>query len=671
MTCLPQPLFRLPRGDWHCPDCSAHMPSNATKRALAAREAGITSQSFDPLPDLNLHPSDTSIFSANPPVELRPPPPPHLSLTATDPSPPQGTDPASNTAAGSTSNSSTPASKRGRVIRQPVRYNPIFLSMALLHNIFSSTTTSTTPPAPPAPQDLKEALESPEAADWTEATISEVTSLIEKGTFQVVPKGNQSTVKTKWVFKRKVDAFGNFLKYKARLVAKGFLQKFGVDYFDVFSPVTKLSTLRVLLALVAALDLELRHVDVCTAFLNGDLTEEVYIDVPEGLHDLYPDRCFKLNKAIYGLKQAPRVWWLNLSSTLSRHGFKPTFSDQCLFTKMGKKGTVFCLVYVDDILFAGDSEDVDEAVEIILNNYEATDEGDAKSFLGMGIVRDRLKRTLKLTQKAYVTDLANKFSFDANHKNQKASIPITSPVEFPTSTTLDPVKAGSYASLVGSLLYLANCTRPDISSAVSTLARYFSAPTDFTFKMAKQLLRYCINTQELGLTFGPGTLSNPVNVIGFSDSDYGNSRFSLDDQPVNRRSVSGFAFLINGTPVCWQSKKQAVMARSTDDAEYIGLATAASSGLWLRKLLGEMNGKFEPILIYGDNAAALKHIESPGSINKSKHIDIAYQFVLDRALRNDLKFAYVPSAENAADIFTKALGAVIFLKIRDLLGVSP
>lgn len=345
--------------------------------------------------------------------------------------------------------------------------------MALLHNIFSPTTISTTPLVPHAPQDLKEALESPEAADWTEATVSELTSLIEKGTFQVIPKVNQSNVKTKWVFKRKVDAFGNFLKYKAGLVAKEFLQKFGVDYFDVFSPVTKLSTLRVLLAHAAALDLELRHVDVCTAFLNGDLTEEVYIDVPEGLHDLYPDRCFKLNKAIYGLKQAPRVWWLNLSSTLSRHGFTPTFSDQCLFTKMGKKGTVYCLVYVDDILFAGDSGDVDEAVEIILNHYEATDEGDAKSFLGMGIVRDRLKRTLKLTQSAYVIDLAKKFSFDAEHKTQKASIPITSPAEFPTSTPLDQVMAGSYASLVGSLLYLANCTRPDISFAVGTLARFF------------------------------------------------------------------------------------------------------------------------------------------------------------------------------------------------------
>jgi len=141
-----------------------------------------------------------------------------------------------------------------------------------------------------------------------DATVSEVTSLLEKGTFEVVDIPEDKTlVDTKWVFKRKVDAFGNFVKMKTRLVAKGFLQKFGVDYFDVFSPVTKLSTLRVLLSLVVALDLELRHVDVRTAFLNGDLDEEVYIKVPEGLHDMYPGKCFKLRKAIYGLKQAPRV----------------------------------------------------------------------------------------------------------------------------------------------------------------------------------------------------------------------------------------------------------------------------------------------------------------------------------------------------------------------------
>ena len=647
MSCLPNPLYRLPHGDWTCPNCTSHRPALETKRAKATWEAGTSSnpgvyglRPHDLVPDIDLLPPGTPMFSSNPPPEL------------VQDHPLSSNVPVSIT------------SKRGRVLRRPVKYNPIFLSLALFHNIF--TTTATTTPA--APINLKEALESPEAGDWMEATVSEVSSLLEKGTFEVVDKGTKSCVKAKWVFKRKVDAFGNFVKYKARLVAKGFLQKFGVDFFDVFSPVTKLSTLRTLLAYVAAHDLELRHVDVCTAFLNGELDEEVYIEVPEGLKDLYPGKCLRLKKAIYGLKQAPRVWWLNLSSTLSRFGFKPTYADQCLFTKMGKKGIVFCLVYVDDILFAGHAEDVEDAVDIILSNYEATDEGEAKSFLGMAITRDRKLRTLKLSQSAYVEDIAKRFNFDVEHSNKRATVPITHVPESDVSPPLDSNKAGDYASLVGSLLYLANCTRPDISFAVSTLARYFAAPTEGTFKLAKQLLRYCIATKEHGLTFGPGTDSNPLNLVGYSDSDYGNARFTLEDQPVSRRSVSGFVFLINGTPVAWQSKKQAVMARSTDDAEYIGLATSASTGLWLRKLLGEMNGIFEPLTIYGDNTAALKHIECPGSINKSKHIDIAYQFILDRALRNDLKFKYVPSSENVADIFTKALGAALFLKLKGMLG---
>jgi len=235
---------------------------------------------------------------------------------------------------------------------------------------------------------------------------------------------------------------------------------------------------------------------------------------------------------------------------------------------------------------------------------------------------------------------------------------------------LNKDKAGYFASLVGSLLYLANCTRPDLSYAVGVLARFLSAPRDSHLKLAKNLLKYCINTRELGLTFGPYFPGQSTHTVGYSDSDYGNARFSVENQPVNRRSVSGFVFLVNGTPVTWQSKKQAVMTRSTDDAEYIGLANSASSGLWLRKLLGEMNGQFETITIFGDNTAALKHIDTPGSINRSKHIDIAYQFVLDRALRNDLKFKYVPSSDNIADIFTKALGATAFLKLRGLLGLN-
>jgi len=129
---------------------------------------------------------------------------------------------------------------------------------------------------------------------------------------------------------------------------------------------------------------------------------------------------------------------------------------------------------------------------------------------------------------------------------------------------------------------------------------------------------------------------NPVEVLGFSDSDYANAKMPVSGDVITRRSVSGYVFLSNGTPVAWQSKRQPIVSRSSDDAEYIAMANAASTGLWLRKLYGEMSGAFKTLTIYGDNTATLKHIEDPGSINRSKHIDIAYQFALDRAIRNDL-----------------------------------
>eukprot|EP00798_Chlamydomonas_sp_ICE-L_P016736 gene16736-biopygen25671 len=542
MACLPDPLFRLPRRDWLCPDCTK-----------------------------------------------------------------------------------TPETQPGQMTLSPQR----LLELLLLE---------------PDPSSLSEAMASHERDGWLEATVSEVCSLLEKGTFRVVDKPDRPVFSTKWVFKRKVDAFGNFVKYKARLVAKGFLQKFGLDFTDVFSPVTKLAPLRVLLSHVAALDLELRHVDVRTAFLNGDLAEEVYIAVPEGLHDMYPDKCFKLDKAIYGLKQAPRVWWLNLSSTLAKHGFKPTFADQCLFIKQGAKGLVYCLVHVDDILFAGHADDVQDAVNIILNAYDATDEGQARSFLGMAITRDRANRTLTLSQLAYVKDMAKKFGFDSEYPNKKVSIPISTDNPEP-GAPLSQKDAGDFASLIGSLLYLANCNRPDISYAVGIMARHMRTPHFAHLKSAKHLLKYCIATQDLCLSFGFDVSSGLMNVVDYSDSDYANAKLPVVHETVTRRS--------------------------SDDAEYIAMANAASTGLWLRKLYGEMSGSvFQCMTIFGDNTATLKHIEDPGSINRSKHIDIAFQFVLDRAIRHDLKFIYVASSENTADVFTKALTFSVFSYLRNKLGLQ-
>ena len=635
MACLHPPLTRKPRGDWLCPECAETSPA-WEKNTDAFRAVPAPSDPQPPSEPCTEHtlmfqPRRTSTSNTTFTFEpvAAPPPPPAVSM-------------------------------RGRPLKPSQRL--CFLSTAPDPEPQNSE-------YPCDPLTLEEALNSPQREDWLKATNAELTSLFAKGTFDIIdtPPGVRP-IGCKWVFKRKYDAFGFLTKYKVRLVAKGFLQKFGLDYFDVFSPVSKMTTLRVLLSFAAANDLELKQIDVATAFLNGQLEEKVFVQIPPGLTSTYPSKCLHLRKAIYGLKQAPRVWWLNLSSTLTSHGFTPSLADTCLFYRQGKHGLVLMLVYVDDVLVAGHNDDVNEALKVITDNYECSEIEDARSFLGMAITRDRSAGTLTLSQPTYVDEVAKKHNFDTK-ETYKRSIPISDiKPDFKAGDPLPP--DNEYASLVGSLLYLANCTRPDISFAVNTLARHLRSPCTNHMGLAKQLLRYCLSSKHLGLTYGKPLSPDPhksLALIGYSDSDYSNFTLPEPGETLTRRSVTGFVFLANGTPVSWQSKKQVTVSRSTDEAEYQAMATTASQALWLRKLLAEIEKPARKLTIFCDNTAALSHVHNPGSINKTKHVDVQYQFTLDRHIRGDLEFQYVPSAENLADIFTKGLNRVLFERLKNKL----
>lgn len=610
MACLEPPLVRLPRGQWLCPECKD-----------CSHGEGIV-----------LDDAEFPCLESGSDNDVTPVPP--------------------------TPGSATRGSVR---IRKPiVRFNPVNTIIADVHNY------------EPDPVTIEEAFSGEHADEWMAATISELSSLLEKGTFEIVDLTDDiSPIQCKWVFKSKIDAFGFLTKRKARLVCKGFQQKYGVDYDEVFSPVSGQSTLRVILAYAAANDLEIDQMDINVAFLNAELNETVYVDIPPGLKDKYPGKTMKLNKCLYGLKQSPREWWLNISTFLSKHGFTPSMSDPCLLIKNGKQGLVLTLIYVDDILIIGSRVDVDEAVALINGKYAATYMGEVKSFLNQAISRDRSNHTITLSQPQFVKDLAQKFNFDMDHK-KPVSIPIRADYRHDKDKKPEqPLPAdNNFASLIGSLLYLANCTRPDISFAVSALSRHLSSPLPSHMGMAKQVLRYVINTDDYGLTFGPSTSTadNSVELVGYSDSDYG-SDFLHSPGTITRRSVTGFVFLINGTPVAWQSRKQQTVSRSTDEAEYQAMAAAASMGLWLRKQLAEIEPPAIKLQMFADNQAAIAHVHNPGSLRKTKHVDITHQFVLDRLTRGDLDFTYVPSSENIADIFTKGLVKETFEKLRNKMGV--
>jgi hypothetical protein len=268
------------------------------------------------------------------------------------------------------------------------------------------------------------------------------------------------------VFKIKKDANGNIERFKARLVAKGFRQLEGVDYDEIFAPVSKYATLRALLATVAEQDLELHQLDIKTAFLNGELEEDVYVEQPPGYKEGGPSTACRLNRALYGLKQAPRAWHKTLKEELETFGFEASEADPGLFVSKRKYGNVYILTYVDDILIAGSSMlEVNEVKTSISKVFDVHDLGEAKCFLNMTIERDRVDRTIKLGQARMATELVAKYGLK---DGKPRSLPLDPSLHLhqDEGQPLDKSTTG-YMHLVGSLLYLSVCTRPDIAQAVA------------------------------------------------------------------------------------------------------------------------------------------------------------------------------------------------------------
>jgi hypothetical protein len=494
------------------------------------------------------------------------------------------------------------------------------------------------------PTSMEEALQSKESSLWQQAMDEEMSSLMQNNTWELepVPVGVKP-IPVKWVYKLKKDSKGNIERFKARLVAKGYRQQEGVDFNEVFAPVSKYSTLRALLATVAAEDLELQQLDIKTAFLNGELEEDVYVQQPPGYEQGDSNVACHLKRALYGLRQAPRTWNKRLTKELEGLAFTQSDADPSLFIYAGKDGPVYILVYVDDLLIAAkDINTVAHVKSMLMTAFEARDLGDATYFLGMTISRDRSSRTIKLGQERMTTDLVSKYEgSDVKPKG----VPLSASVRLSKEegNPLDQSRYG-YSQLIGSLMYIAVCTRPDIAQTVGALARYMAAPTTAHWSAAKGVLRYLAGTKELGLSYG----GNSSGLQGFCDADYGGD---VD----TRRSTTGYLYILNGGAISWSSRRQQTVAASTTEAEYMAAAEAVKEGLWLRKLLADIGMGLQTITINADNQSALKLLKNPVTSLRSKHIDVLYHFARERVMRNDVAFEYVPTKHNVADVFTKAL----------------
>jgi hypothetical protein len=364
----------------------------------------------------------------------------------------------------------------------------------------------------------------------------------------------------------------------------------------------------------------------------------------------------RLKKSLYGLKQAPRAWYLRLSAEMQRIGFSPSTADPALFCRKDPGKETYTVVWVDDSLVIGTSAAVEETKEALAAVFDIRDLGDANFFLGMEIERNRSDKTITLTQKRSIKNLLAEHGMTG----AKARATPMSPAEKPTreGEELD-VSAFPYSRLIGSLLYIANCTRPDISQAVGVLSRFMRRPTRDHWKMARAVLSYLAGTPEVGLSLD-GTKG--LELKGFCDADYAGD--------INtRRSTTGYVFTLGGVAVLWASKCQPTVACSTVEAEYMAAAFTTKEALWLKKLFADLNIECGSVQIGCDNQGAIQLSKHPIASPRSKHIDVNHHFVRERIMRREIEFKYVSTERQAADSLTKPVSADKFEICCNLIGL--
>lgn len=505
------------------------------------------------------------------------------------------------------------------------------------------------------PDDFRQALAMPE---WNTAMKDELKAHELNGTWELasLPIGKK-VIGAKWVFKLKRDETGKVIKHKARIVAQGYTQRFGVDFTDVFAPVTRQTTLRAFLAIAGKQKLILRQYDVKTAYLNGSLDEELYMRQPPGFEASGQEELVcRLKKSIYGLRQSARCWNKALDSVLRDLRFQQCESDPCLYVRRSGSTTVYLLVYVDDLIIGcTDKDEIHRVYKALRDKFDITDLGPVRFFLGFEIERESGYYSLKLTSN--IEQLAAKFGM------QNAA-PVKTPMN-PGYVTAncDSKKfpdVSRYRSLVGALLYLAVNARPDVSISVGLLGRKVSDPNQSDWAAAKRVLQYLNTTKHHKLNFGPG---QDWKLVGYSDSDW------AGDQRT-RKSTSGIVFFFGGGPISWISKSQATVALSSLEAEYNALTVACQEAIWIRRLLQELGEpQSEATTLFEDNQGCICFAKAERSSGRVKHIETKGHFIRELCERKTVVLTYCPTTEMVADALTKPLGPSLHIRFVERIGL--
>lgn len=499
---------------------------------------------------------------------------------------------------------------------------------------------------------LKEAMASGDAELWKEAIRKELEGLETMGTWEIVDRpAGSPLVDSKIVLRLKLDADGVPLKHKARLVARGFTQREGIDYQETFSPVAPLGAIRAILALAVQHDWEVHALDITMAYLNSTLKEAVYMKPPEG-SGIPAGKVYKVVKGLYGLKQSGREWNLAFDKSLRRIGFYQVECAPCIYIKGHGQDLVIVVIYVDDTLVIGPKREAVLAVKKqIGQKWKMEDSGEVLHFLGIKITRDRTKRTMTLSQATYIDQVLKK------HLDQRTKCTTVPMQDIPQGTVVaSAAQQKEYPVIVGKLLWLANSTRPDLSLAVSVLARHMREPSQEHYKAAQRVLSYLNSTRDLGLVYQSCPVTAPL--AAHSDANW------ASDVTVERKSTSGSVAFVHGNPVAWKSATQKCVSLSAVEAEFIAATEATREVLFLKQLLRSIGIATEVPTVYSDNTGCIQVSKDPAQHWKLKHIDTKYHFIRNNVQEGKVQVKYIDTKRNLADMLTKPVGKQVIQQAR-------
>ncbi|RVW63782.1 Retrovirus-related Pol polyprotein from transposon TNT 1-94 [Vitis vinifera] len=458
---------------------------------------------------------------------------------------------------------------------------------------------------------------------WRRAMEEEISSIRKNETWKLVPLLNShKPIGLKWVYKLKKDTQGRIVKHKARLVAKGYVQRQGIDFDEVFTPVARLETVRLLISIAAHEGWKVHHMDVKSAFLNGVLEEEVYVIQPSGFEIKGEEhKVLKLHKALYGLRQAPRAWNSKLDKSLRTLGFERCSLEHAVYMRNQGKGNLIVGVYVDDLIITGECiQDIDKFKSQMKKSFSMSDLGLLSYYLGIEVCQNSQRITLN--QSAYARKVLDKCGMKDCNPSQ---IPMEPRLKLSKESTSPPVDTTLYRSIVGSLRYLLH-TRPDLAFSVGMVSRYMEKPTTEHMAAVKHILRYVKGTLNLGCVYEKKEGS--LELIGYSDSD---------------------------------------LAGDTDDRKS---TSAACQGVWLGRLLADLlKTEVKKVVLKIDNQSAIALSKNSVHHERSKHIDTRFHYIRDCVESGMIEIQHVCTEDQHADIQTNSLARMKFLEMRERIGV--